>query len=177
MSRISKQPITIPAGVTFARTGNEITVTGPKGSLTRTFLSDVSVELTPTEVIVTDPSGSIFTKALVGTYASHIKNMLQGVTLGYSKKLILEGVGFKVAVNGNSVDMALGFSHPVKVEIPNGLMVTAEKNVITVSGFNKDLVGLFAAKLRSLKKPEPYKGKGMRYEGEIIRRKEGKKNA
>ncbi len=103
--------------------------------------------------------------------------MFTGVTVGFTKKLILEGVGFKVAVNGNSVDMALGFSHPVKVEVPSGLVVTAEKNVITITGFNKDHVGQFAAKLRSLKKPEPYKGKGMRYEGEIIRRKEGKKNA
>ncbi len=177
MSRISKQPIAIPAGVTVTRVGDDITITGPKGALTRTFLTDVSVEITPSEIIVTDPTGSIFTRALVGTYASHIKNMLTGVTAGFSKRLILEGVGFKVAVNGNSVDMALGFSHPVKVEILSGLTVTAEKNIITVSGYNKDLVGQFAAKLRSLKKPEPYKGKGMRYEGEIIRRKEGKKNA
>jgi large subunit ribosomal protein L6 len=177
MSRISKQPIAIPSGVTVTRVGDDITITGSKGALTRTFLTDVSVEITPTEIIVTDPTGSIFTRALVGTYASHIKNMLTGVTVGFSKRLILEGVGFKVAVNGNSVDMALGFSHPVKVEIPSGLTITAEKNIITVSGYNKDLVGQFAAKLRSLKKPEPYKGKGMRYEGEIIRRKEGKKNA
>ncbi len=177
MSRISKQPIAIPAGVTIARSGEMITVTGPKGSLARQFRNDVSVEVAADLVTVSDPTQSIFTRALVGTYAAHIKNMIQGVTAGFTKKLILEGVGFKVAVNGNNVDMALGFSHPVKLEIPSELTVTAEKNIITVSGYNKDLVGQFAAKLRSLKKPEPYKGKGMRYEGEIIRRKEGKKNA
>lgn len=177
MSRISKQPIIIPPGVTVTRNGTDITITGPKGSLTRTFLPDISIEITPSEVIVSDTLKSIFTKALVGTYASHIKNMLQGVTEGFTKKLILEGVGFKVAVNGNSVDMALGFSHPVKMDIPTGITITAEKNVITITGFDKDQVGQCAAKLRSLKKPEPYKGKGMRYENEIIRRKEGKKNA
>jgi len=176
MSRISKQPIVIPTGVTVIRNGKDITIAGAKGSLTRTFLPEIKIEISPTEIIVTNSEETIFTKALVGTYASHLKNMILGVTEGFTKKLILEGVGYKVAVNGNQIDMALGFSHPVKLEIPKGLTVTAEKNVTTITGFDKDLVGLFAAKLRSLKKPEPYKGKGMRYEGEIIRRKEGKKN-
>lgn len=177
MSRISKQPITIPTGVTVTRVNDMITVTGPKGSLTRPFKKDISIEISDSEIQVSDTTHSIFTKALVGTYASHLKNMIAGVVTAYEKKLILEGVGFKVAVNGNSVDMALGFSHPVKVEIPNGLTVTAEKNIISVSGIDKEAVGQFAAYLRSLKKPEPYKGKGMRYDTEIIRRKEGKKNA
>ncbi len=177
MSRISKQPIVIPAGVTVARNGEMITVTGTRGSLTRPFKDDISIEITPTEIQVSDTTHSIFTKALVGTYAAHLKNMIAGVTSGFEKKLILEGVGFKVAVNGNDIDMALGFSHPVKVAVPTGLTATAEKNLITISGVDKEIVGRFSAYLRSLKKPEPYKGKGMRYEKEIIRRKEGKRNA
>jgi large subunit ribosomal protein L6 len=103
--------------------------------------------------------------------------MIAGVTTGYEKKLILEGVGFKSAVNGNKLDMALGFSHPVNVEIPAGITATAEKNVITISGIDKETVGQFSAYIRSLKKPEPYKGKGFRYDDEVIRRKQGKKSA
>jgi large subunit ribosomal protein L6 len=177
MSRISKQPIPIPAGVSVSRSADMITITGAKGSLTREFKKDIAIEITDSEIQVSDELHTIFTKALVGTYAAHIKNMITGVTSGYEKKLILEGVGFKVAVNGTDIDMSLGFSHPVKVATPSNLSVTAEKNLITVSGIDKDVVGQFAAYLRSLKKPEPYKGKGMRYEKEIIRRKEGKKNA
>ena len=177
MSRISKQPIQIPTGVSIVRDLQTITVQGPKGTLSRPFKNDVSIEINQNEVQVSDTQKTIFTKALVGTYASHIKNMIAGVITGFEKKLILEGVGFKVAVNGNSLDMSLGFSHPVKVEIPSGLTVTAEKNIISVSGIDKESVGQFTAYVRSLKKPEPYKGKGMRYDTEIIRRKEGKKNA
>jgi large subunit ribosomal protein L6 len=103
--------------------------------------------------------------------------MIAGVTTGYEKKLILEGVGFKSAVSGNMLDLALGFSHPVKLEIPAGLTITAEKNVITISGIDKEQVGQFSAYVRSLKKPEPYKGKGFRYDDEVIRRKQGKKSA
>ena len=119
----------------------------------------------------------MFSRSLLGTYASHIKNMIVGVTTGYEKKLILEGVGFKSAVSGKSLDLALGFSHPVKVEIPEGLAVTADKNLITISGIDKEKVGQFSAYVRSLKKPEPYKGKGFRYDNEVIRRKQGKKSA
>ncbi|MEK7068361.1 MAG: 50S ribosomal protein L6, partial [Patescibacteria group bacterium] len=116
-------------------------------------------------------------RALVGTYASHIRNMLQGVTAGFTKKLLVEGVGFKWDVQGKTVNLALGFSHPVKVAIPEGLTVTADKGALTIVGFDKELVGQFAANIRALKKPEPYKGKGIRYEGEVIRRKQGKKAA
>ncbi len=157
--------------------GSTATIAGPKGSLTREFKSDISLEVIDNAVVLTDAANTNFSKALIGTYASHIKNMIQGVAEGFTKKLILEGVGYKVAVNGSDIDLALGFSRPVKVKVPEALTVTAEKNVITVTGINKEDVGQFAAKLRSLKKPEPYKGKGMRYEGEIIRRKEGKRNA
>jgi large subunit ribosomal protein L6 len=114
-------------------------------------------------------------RSLWGTYASHVRNMVKGVTEGYTRKLILEGVGFKSEVKGQNLDLALGFSHPVIVEIPNDLTVTAEKNNITITGIDKEKVGQFAAKVRALKKPEPYKGKGFRYDDEVIRRKQGKK--
>jgi len=117
-----------------------------------------------------------FTKALWGTYASHIKNMIKGVNDGFEKKLILEGVGYKSQVSGNKLVLALGFSHPVEVEIPAGLTIKAEKNILTTSGIDKELVGAFSAKVRALKKPEPYKGKGFRYSDEVIRRKQGKKS-
>jgi len=132
---------------------------------------------------VSSKSDSITGKALLGTYASHIRNMLEGVTEGFSKKLIVEGVGFKWEVvglpaqAGKTLNLSIGFSHPVKMQIPDGLAVVAEKNTLTVSGFDKEQVGQFAANVRALKKPEPYKGKGVRYEGEVIRRKQGKKAA
>ena len=116
-----------------------------------------------------------FSKSLWGTYASHLLNMIAGVQNPYQKKLILEGIGFKSEVKGKDLNLALGFSHPVIVKIPEGITATAEKNNITITGIDKELVGNFAASVRALKKPEPYKGKGMRYEGEVIRRKQGKK--
>ncbi len=116
-------------------------------------------------------------QALVGTYASHVRNMLEGVTKGFTKKLLVEGVGYKWDVQGKTVNLALGFSHPVKVEIPEGLTVKAEKSTLIIEGSNKEAVGQFAANIRALKKPEPYKGKGIRYDGEVIRRKQGKKAA
>ena len=116
-----------------------------------------------------------FSKSLWGTYASHIKNMIIGVQTPYQKKLILEGVGFKSEVKGKELNFSLGFSHPVIVSIPEGITATAEKNNITITGIDKELVGSFTAAVRALKKPEPYKGKGMRYENEVIRRKQGKK--
>jgi large subunit ribosomal protein L6 len=120
---------------------------------------------------------TVFHRSYVGTVASHIRNMVKGVTDSYTKKLILEGVGYKSNVAGSSLDLALGFSHPVKIEIPQGLTVTADKNIITITGIDKELVGQFSAYIRSLKKPEPYKGKGFRYDNEVIRRKQGKKSA
>jgi len=113
---------------------------------------------------------------LWGTYASHIKNMVQGVNDGFEKKLVLDGVGFKSQVNGNKLVLALGFSHPVEVDIPEGLNVEAVKNLLTITGIDKELVGSFSAKVRALKKPEPYKGKGFHYHDEIVRRKQGKKS-
>jgi len=178
MSRIGKQNINIPSGTEVAVQNGEVTVKGPKGSLSRMFRPDVSIVVEGNEVALSPAkSGSVQARALWGTYASHIKNMVRGVSEPYVKTLIIEGVGFKVEVQGKKLTMNLGFSHPVELEIPEGLTVTVEKEKITVSGIDKENVGHFSATVRSKKKPEPYKGKGIRYEGEIVRRKQGKKAA
>ena len=175
MSRIGKQEILIPAGVKVSQNGSTLTVTGPKGVLTKNFRDDITIAITDKIVNLNIKRNDKFSKSLWGTYASHIKNMIAGVINPYQKKLILEGVGFKSEVKGDKFNFALGFSHPVVVEIPKGITATAEKNVITITGIDKELVGSFTAAVRALKKPEPYKGKGMRYENEVIRRKQGKK--
>ncbi len=177
MSKIGKQVINIPEKVEVKFEGGVFSVKGEKGSLSKTFLPNIEVKIENQTVTLKPKGDDVFTKSLWGTYASHVKNMIQGVTTPYEKKLILEGVGFKSEVAGTSLVLALGFSHPVKVEIPKDLKVTAEKNIITVSGIDKEMVGEFTAKVRSLKKPEPYKGKGFRYNTEVIRRKQGKKTA
>ena len=175
MSRIGKQEILIPTGVKVIQNGNTLTVTGPKGTLSKIFRDDITIIATDKNVTLNIKRNDKFSKSLWGTYASHIKNMIAGVQTPYSKKLILEGVGFKSEVKGKEFNFALGFSHLVIVKIPEGITATAEKNIITISGIDKELVGSFTAAIRALKKPEPYKGKGMRYEGEVIRRKQGKK--
>ena len=177
MSRLAKRPIAIPAKTELSFKANELHVKGPKGTLTKAGHRLISIELVPEGVQVSTKSDGIEARALVGTYASHVRNMLEGVTKGFTKKLLVEGVGYKWDVQGKSLNMALGFSHPVKMVIPEGLTVKADKSVLTIEGFDKELVGQFAANVRALKKPEPYKGKGIRYEGEVIRRKQGKKAA
>ena len=176
MSRIGKQIIKIPAGTEAKLSGTTLVMKGPKGELSRSFKTDlVAITINGDEATFVPQNEEIATKALWGTYAAHFKNMLEGVTKGYEKKLVLEGVGFKSDVAGTTIKFALGFSHPVVMDIPADLKVTAEKNVITISGLDKESVGQFAAKVRDQKPPEPYKGKGLRYEGEYIRRKQGKK--
>ncbi|MCI5108380.1 MAG: 50S ribosomal protein L6 [Candidatus Pacebacteria bacterium] len=175
MSRLSKKPITIPQGTEVSISDGNLTVKGSLGTLSRMFKDDISIEVTPEGVALKPKRKNLFTKALVGTYASHIKNMIDGVNKEYEKKLIVEGVGFKADVEGTDLKMALGFSHPVIVAIPEGLKVTSLKNEITIVGMDKELVGQYAAKIRAMKKPEPYKGKGIRYIDEVIRRKQGKK--
>ena len=175
MSRIGKKSITIPEKTEVTVANGTIFVKGPKGALERSFRPDISVAVAGKEVILKPVRHNKQTAALWGTYASHIKNMIVGVNTPYVKKLILEGVGYKSTVKGSNLELALGFSHTVNVPIPEGLIVTAEKNLITVVGIDKELVGEWSAKVRALKKPEPYKGKGFRYEGEVIRRKQGKK--
>ena len=175
MSRIGKQEILIPAGVKVTRDGNVVTVAGPKGTVSKIFRDDIIITIAEKVVNLNIKRNDKFSESLWGTYASHIKNMIQGVQIPYQKKLILEGVGFKSEVKGKEFHFALGFSHPVIVKIPDTITATADKNNITIFGVDKELVGSFTAAIRALKKPEPYKGKGMRYEGEVIRRKQGKK--
>ncbi len=177
MSRIGKQEIQIPTGVQVTKDGAVLKVVGPKGTLTKVFRDDVTINIADKMVTLNITRNDKFSKSLWGTYASHIKNMIKGVETPYQKKLILEGVGFKSEVKGKEFVFALGFSHPVVVGIPEGITATAEKNNITITGIDKELVGSFTAAIRALKKPEPYKGKGMRYEDEVIRRKQGKKTA
>ncbi len=179
MSRLAKRPIAIPqkTEVEVTMSGSTLTIKGPKGTLTKPIHRYISVEVGKEGVQVSKKVDNLESRALVGTFASHVKNMLAGVTAGFTKKLLVEGVGYKWDVQGKTLNLALGFSHPVKVAIPEGLTVTADKNVLTIVGFDKELVGQFAADIRALKKPEPYKGKGIRYEGEVIRRKQGKKAA
>ena len=177
MSRIGKNPIIIPAKTEVTQNGSVLTVKGPFGTLSREFRKEVDVVITDNEIQVSPTKETIFARALWGTTAAHIRNMIHGVNTLFVKKLIIEGVGFKSVVTGNELVLNLGFSHQVPLEIPKGLTVTAEKNVITVSGIDKEVVGSFAALMRSKKKPEPYKGKGIRYEKEVVRRKEGKKSS
>ncbi len=177
MSRIGKQIIPIPAGTTVTVDTNSVTVKGPKGEITRKLLPLVEVVVNGSEVSFVHKQNTAFGRSLWGTYASHVKNMIEGVNTPYVKKLILEGVGYKGDVQGTTLNLALGFSHPVKVTIPDGIAVTSEKGTFTFTGIDKEAVGGFAAKIRSLKKPEPYKGKGFRYDGEVILRKQGKKAA
>lgn len=176
MSRIGKKGIVAGDNTEIKLVDRLFSVKGPKGSLERNFPGDVSITLDGKNITLALIKENKQTLALWGTYASHIKNMIKGVTEGFEKKLILEGVGYKSQVNGNKLVLALGFSHPVEVDIPEGLSVKAEKNLLTFSGIDKELVGSFSAKIRAMKKPEPYKGKGFRYHDEVIRRKQGKKS-
>ena len=177
MSRIGKQQVSIPAGVEVHFDAHAVRVKGPHGELTRELRDEV-VFKNENGVITSEPRrNDKFSRSLWGTYMSHIKNMITGVVTPFSKKLLVEGVGFKWEVKGKDLNLSLGFSHPVVKAIPEGLTVVAEKGTLTITGIDKEAVGLFANKIRSLKKPEPYKGKGIRYSDEVIRRKQGKKSA
>lgn len=175
MSRIGKQEINIPDGVKVSQNGGVVTVAGPKGTISKNFRDDITITITDKVINLNIKRNDKFSESLWGTYAAHIKNMIAGVQTPFQKKLILEGVGFKSEVKGKEFVFALGFSHPVIVPIPAGITATADKNNISISGIDKELVGSFTAAIRALKKPEPYKGKGMRYDTEVIRRKQGKK--
>jgi len=177
MSRIGKQPIPIPVGVSVSVSANVVTVQGPKGTLSFAHALDVSISVSDREVVVTKAGESKRARAIWGTTAKTVSNMIAGVSDGFEKKLELNGVGFRMAVSGTSLDLALGFSHPVKASLPDGIGAAIEKNILTISGIDKQKVGQFAAEIRGLKPVEPYKGKGFRYVGEIVRRKEGKKSS
>ena len=175
MSRIGKKPVVIPPGVKAELKGSSLSVTGPKGTLQIEMHPKVKVVMAENEITVDiADKESKKEKSLWGLSRALINNLVEGVTKGFEKKLEVNGVGFKVQVTGQKIVMSLGFSHPVEVEIPKDLTVTVDKNVISISGADKQKVGQFAAEIRELKKPEPYKGKGIRYIDEVVRRKAGK---
>jgi len=175
MSRIGKQTIQIPSGVTVSQQDNLLTVKGPKGTLTRVINPAVTITIGPTEVSV-DVVNKEEKKerSLWGTFSAHVQNMVDGVTKGFKKQLEVNGVGYRVATQGKDLKLELGFSHSVIFKIPEGLTAGVEKNVITLEGANVELLGQTAASIRALRKPEPYKGKGVKYMEETIRRKAGK---
>lgn len=179
MSRLAKKPIAIPEKTEVSFSAGVLTVKGPLGSLTKQIrpLVTVSVDQAAKTVSLATVNDSIAARALVGTYVSHLKNMLAGVHKPYEKKLVVEGIGYKADVKGTTLAMALGFSHPVDMPIPQGLTVKSEKNTLTITGIDVEKVGQFAADIRSKKKPEPYLGKGIHYIDEVVRRKQGKKAA
>lgn len=177
MSRIGKKPVAIPAGAEVSLHANMVTVKGPKGTLEFAHRREVKVVVEGAEVHIEKLGKTKEAQAIWGTTAKVIENMLLGVTVGFEKQLELNGVGFRMAVQGKKLNLALGFSHPVEMEIPEGLAAKIENNIMTISGIDKQMVGEFAAVVRKRKPVEPYKGKGFRYVGEIVRRKEGKKAA
>jgi large subunit ribosomal protein L6 len=180
MSRIGKKPVTVPSGVTITvGSDNVLTVKGPKGELKQAVDRDIKVEVKDGVVSFTRPTDQIRHRALHGLYRAITANLVKGVTEGYIRKLELIGVGFKAASQGNVLDLSLGYSHNIIFEIPKEIKVAAAQEkgqnpIITLEGNDKQLIGQVAAKLRSLRKPEPYKGKGVRYVGEVVRKKAGK---
>ena len=178
MSRIGNRKLVIPAGVTVTIDGNTVTVKGPKGELTNKFNKLIKIEQVDNEIICSRDNDAIFTKSIHGTTNSLIENMIIGVSQGYTKELEAVGVGYRFAVAGNKITVTAGYSHPVIVEVPAGLSVESKVNTeLTISGIDKQKVSEFAANVRKVREPEPYKGKGIRYKDEHIRRKEGKKAA
>ena len=175
MSRLAKKPIEIPAKVSVENANGMLTVKGQKETLTRTVHSAVNVEVTSEGVMVTPANSTKLARALVGTYAAHVRSMVSGVQTPWKKVLILNGVGYKVELRGSELVLTVGFSHPVILAVPEGLTVTVVKTTISIEGADKDRVGQFAAEVRDVKRPEPYLGKGIKYEDEVIRRKQGKK--
>ncbi len=175
MSRLGKIPVAIPAGVEVTFTDGVLTAKGPKATLARPMRDEVTIKIEGSEIILAPAEETKQAKALWGTYAAHMRNMITGVTEGFTKILEIEGVGYRAEVKGKEIVLNVGFSHPVNLEIPEGISVEVVKSVITLTGSDKDALGQFAANVRKVKKPEPYKGKGIRYQGEYVIRKQGKK--
>ncbi len=175
MSRIGRLPVVIPAGVTVdLKEGNHLTVKGPKGEISRDLAPEMTIEVKDGEIVVTRPNDLKRIKSLHGLTRSLIQNMVTGVHEGYSKVLEVNGVGYRAQKQGKTLVLSLGYSHPVEMEDPEGVESSVEGNKITVSGVSKEKVGQFAANIRAKRPPEPYKGKGIKYSNEIIRRKVGK---
>lgn len=177
MSRLAKNIIPLASGTTVSVAEHVLTVKGPLGTVTKKVNPLVTLNITAEGVLVEATNTSKLARSLKGTFASHVRNMMTGVTKKYAKKLELQGIGYRVELQGKTLKLLVGFSHPVIVKIPEGLDVLVEKNIVTISGIDKEAVGQFAANVRAVKKPEPYKGKGLRYEGEYVRQKQGKKAA
>jgi len=180
MSRIGKLPITIPEGVTITLNEKTVTVKGAKGELSWVLHNDVSVKIEENEVIVEKKNETKQNRALHGTTRAIINNMVVGVTTGYEKRLEVRGVGYRFNIAGNKLNLSLGFSHPVEFDIPEGITIKADeenKNLMIIQGIDKQLVGEIAAQIREVRKPEPYKGKGIRYSDEHVTLKQGKKAA
>lgn len=176
MSRVGKKPIIIPEGVTVTNEGNIYTVKGPKGQLTRELSDIIKVNINGNEITLERPGDEPFERSIHGTTRANLNNMVIGVSQGFTKQLELVGVGYKVQANGKGLILSLGFSHPVEIEPIDGITFTLEGNTkINVSGIDKEVVGQTAANIRAKRPPEPYKGKGVKYSDEVIRRKEGKK--
>lgn len=178
MSRLAKKPIEYAKNVDVSFDSTNFSVKGPQGELSLVIrpVIDVKINNEDRTIVVAPKNNQLETRALVGTYASRIKSMISGVVNPFVRTLIIEGVGYRAEAQGTKLNMALGFSHPVVVDVPAGIKVTVEKGVITITGIDKVSVGQFAAQVRAFKKPEPYKGKGIRYSDEVIRRKQGKKS-
>lgn len=174
MSRIGNSPIVIPAGVEVKLDGNTVTVKGPKGELTRTVHQNMKIEIEGAEIKVTRPDDQKENRSLHGLTRTLIANMVEGVTNGYSKQLEVNGVGYRSSVEGNKLVLNIGYSHPVEMPFPDGVKAEVNDKIITISGIDKQKVGQFAAEVREKRPPEPYKGKGIKYTDEHIRRKEGK---
>lgn len=175
MSRLARKPIKVSSGVTVSNDGHVVLVAGPKGELKIKLLSFVKFEISGDEVQITKTANSKQALANSGTMVALLKNAIEGVSNGFVKVLELEGVGYRATLDGKTLVLALGFVNPIRVEPPEGIAIVVEKNQIKVSGIDRGLVGQIAAKIRSYKKPEPYKGKGIHYLGEVIQRKVGKK--
>ena len=180
MSRVGKVPIEIPSGVTITVNGQQVTVKGPKGELSFTHHPSMKVEVTDNEVLVTRPDNQKENRSLHGTTRALIGNMVEGVTKGFEKRLEVRGVGYRFNVGGKKLTLNLGYSHPIDFEVPEGITITTDeenKNIMTIQGIDKQLVGETAARIREFRKPEPYKGKGVRYVDEYVAMKQGKKAA
>lgn len=175
MSKIGKQPVSVPADVEVKIDNSFVVVKGPKGTLERTFAREMKIEKVENQLIVSVAKKTKKSAALWGLSRVLLVNMVEGVKNGFEKKLELEGVGYKVALQGKDLLLNLGYSHPIEFKVVDGIEFEVEKNMITVSGINKETVGQISANIRKLRKPEPYKGKGIHYLGEVIKRKAGKK--
>jgi large subunit ribosomal protein L6 len=175
MSRLGKIPVVIPAGVEATFADDVLTIKGAKGALTFPMRSDVAFTIADGKITLAPTNDTKLASALFGTYGAIVRNMVKGVTEGFTRVMQIEGVGYRAEAQGQKLTLSLGFSHPVIMEVPAGITAVVEKNLITLSGIDKEALGQFAANIRKVRKPEPYKGKGIRYQGEHIIRKQGKK--